>query len=487
MSAPNPSPRHPLVCLILLACASSACVGDPGQDELRATERRPAYDKPTTIPAGVPYEGVEDIADPKTVASAEECGRARGIDSEGNCVALNLRELEFSGMVQIPAGAFLRGDIPMRYDARPGRDRAHVKYSGQPLWHDQLPSFWMDGYEVSRQAYAKCVAAGTCSVATCLDGSDGRPAEVALSEPELVAFAQTCVTHEQAASYCEWRGARLPTEAEWEYAARGPEGWTYPWGHQLRDEMGLALGPVGYDPMDLSYFGLKGFGGNVLEWVADRYDPDANLNHYVAGPFRSPDGPLARSFAQWKRGLCGDSDCDLGERFVVKGGRAGARTGAWQFAAGQPPSELPETNFEGEMTITSHRRLGFRCAADLEPEQGVLTVPKPPAPLPLLRQEGGYDLFLAVAEAVNREEAERFCAQLIAPGDPSERSAQIEGWRLPALDEVRAVVRWFGGPGPFWVAEGAAERVRVNTETADWELIEADTDESLMARCVRVR
>lgn len=491
MSVPNHrSPRRlffavPIAIPIWLGmCASLGCT-EPHVDSSVAS-----YDRPTQIPAGVPYQATQQSAEPQTVTSAEECGRSRAIDGDGQCVQLALHELEFGGMVQIPAGAYIRGDIPKRYDARDGRDRPHVKYSGQPLWQDHLPSFWMDGYEVSRGAYAKCVAAGECTRAVCPDGSDGRPIEKAIGEEELLAFAQTCVSHEQAAGYCEWRGARLPTEGEWEYAARGPEGWIYPWGHTLRDEIGRAMGPVGFDPIDVSYFGLKGFGGNALEWVADRFDPDTNIKQYLAGSFRSEDGPLARSFASWKRTLCGGSDCALGERFVVKGGRSGARSGAFQLAAGQALADIPKDNFEGQPTVTRHRRLGFRCAADLEPDQPTLTVPKPASPLPLLRQEGGYDLFMGVAEAVNREEAQRFCAQLVAPGDPAELPEGGDagrGWRLPTLDEVHAVVAWFGGPGPFWVAEGAAEQVHVDTETAEWALIDAEPNEALMARCIRER
>jgi hypothetical protein len=152
---------------------------------------------------------------------------------------------------------------------------------------------------------------------------------------------------------------------------------------------------------------------------------------------------------------------------------------------GRTLAEVPESNFEGDRAIAQHPRLGFRCAADLGPEQASLTVPTPASPLPLLRQEGSYELVLAVAEAVDRQEAERFCAQLVAPGDPEGKGGN--GWRLPTLEEVRAVVRWFGGPGPFWVAEGAAEQTHVDTEGAEWALIEADENEALMARCIRSR
>jgi formylglycine-generating enzyme required for sulfatase activity len=484
--------KTPVTLVSVLACFAGVSVsfvssGCAPQDA-GPNEREAYYDAPHQVPLGVPYEGPAIVDDsPKPVASADECTRGHAIDAEGNCVRLVTREHEFGGMVQIPAGAFMRGDIPSRYDAGTTRERAYVQQAGQPLFQDQLPSYWIDGYEISRQAYAKCVEKGACTPAVCLDGGDGRPTEQQLANADLSAFPQTCVTHDQAASYCAWRGHRLPTEAEWEYAARGPEGWIYPWGHEFRDELGLALGPVGYDQLDISYFGLKGFGGNAIEWVADAYEDDANLSRYLGGKFRSETGPLARSWAAWKQGLCGGSECELGQRYTVKGGRSGARAAAWQIAKGQTIAAMPTTNFEGDRAIAQHERLGFRCAADLEPEQPTLTVPVPPVPLPLYRQEGDYDLFLAVAEVVNREEAIRFCSVLVAPGDPKELPKDGNGWRLPTLEEIRAVAVWFGGPGPFWAVDGAVEQTYVDTETAQWDLVEASDDEPLMARCIRGR
>ncbi|PRP97570.1 Hercynine oxygenase [Enhygromyxa salina] len=484
MTSPDTSYCLPALTVLAVAASLLGCApqdAEPGQGKAY-------FDEPHQVPLGVPYEGKDPVADePETVASADECGRGRGIDPDGNCVPLVTREHEFGGMVQIPAGAFMRGDIPARYNATSGRERPHHEHAGQPLFQDQLPSYWIDGYEVSRKAYSKCVEAGSCSPAVCLDGTDGRPTDRQLGDAELDAFPQTCVTHEQAEAYCSSRGHRLPSEAEWEYAARGPEGWMFPWGHEFRDELGLALGPVGYDPLDVSYFGLKGFGGNAIEWVADAYEGDANLSRYLGGEFRKKDGPLARSWAAWKRGLCGGSDCDLGTRYVIKGGRSGARAAAWQLAKGQTIAEPPANNFEDDRAIAQHERLGFRCAADLEPDATVLTVPKPVAPLPLYRQVDGYDLFLGVAEAVDREEAARFCSVLIAPGDPKELPEGGNGWRLPTLEEIRAVSVWFGGPGPFWAVEGAAEQTFVDTQTAEWDMVEATDDEALMARCIRSR
>lgn len=449
------------------------------------------YDEPHQVPAGVPFVAEEVDDSPQVLTTPEDCPRGRGIDGDGNCVPLSSREHEFGGMVQMPAGAFLRGDIPSRYDAKlsgeAGEQHPHVSLAGQPMFEDHSPGFWIDGYEVSRKAYAKCVETGGCTPAVCLDGSDGRPTDRQLGDLDLGAFPQTCVTYEQAQNYCTQRGHRLPTEGEWEYAARGPEAWMYPWGHQLRDELGLALGPVGFDPLDISYFGLKGFGGNALEWVADPFEADGNISRYLAGPFRSKDGPIGRAWTAWIEQLCGGSSCELGKQYVVKGGRSGARAGAWQLVEGRTFATIPTENFEGERAFAQHERLGFRCATDLEPGQVPLTVPKSPPPLPLLHRGDGYDIFFGIAEAVDREEAARFCSVIVAPGDtrPANGSPVDNGWRLPTLEEVRAVNEWFGGPGPFWTADGAAEQTHVDAETSVWELITADDTQPMMARCIR--
>lgn len=472
---------------IVAMLAQLGCTASEGTSEASLAW----YDQPHPVPAGMPHVAEKVDDSPQVVATPDDCPRGRGIDGDGNCVQLMSREHEFGGMVQLPTGAFLRGDIPTRYDADRVGDNAeqhpHVSLSGQPMFADESPGFWMDGYEVSRKAYAKCVQEGRCTPAACLDGSDGRPTDRQLGELDLGAFPQTCVTHEQAQNYCKQHGYRLPSEGEWEYAARGPEAWMYPWGHDLRDELGLALGPVGFDPLDISYFGLKGFGGNAMEWVADPHEPDANISRYLAGSFRSKDGPIARAWAAWIEELCGGSACELGKRYVVKGGRSGSRAGAWQLDEGKTFATIPSKSFEGDPAAAHHGRLGFRCAADLEPGQVPLSVPKTPPPLPLLKQTDGYDIFFGVAEAVDREEAARFCSLVVAPGDikPADGAPVDNGWRLPTLEEIRAVNLWFGGPGPFWTADGAAEQTHVDNETSLWELITADDAEPLMARCIR--
>lgn len=475
--------------LLLLALPLLACEGEVAAGPETALA---FYDHPHGFPTGEPFVG-EEVELEKVVASPDECGRGRGIDPEGKCVVLKTQELPHGGMVMIPAGSFLRGDIPARYDADHNREFPYIHSSGQPLREDTLASYWIDGFEVSRRAYAECVAAGKCSEAKCIDGSDGRPPRD-IGNTDLLNFPQTCVTHAQATDYCEFRGARLPSEGEWEFAARGPEAWMFPWGNELRDEIGQTIGPVGYDPLDISYWGLKGFGGNAMEWVADEFDAEANLRVYLRGEFRSPEGPLARAQQTHLRMLtCGigranDPTCevpDLGPRHVLKGGRSGQRAGAYDL----PPDFVPPPNpakdsFERTRAVGQHELLGFRCAKDLAPDDAQLTSPKPATRLPLVRQDGDYELFLGVAEAVDRSEAEAFCQQLRVPGDPESGGTP---WRLPTLAEIRATYLWFAGPGPFWTAEGAAEQTFVDAQVSEWDSVEPGQDPALLVRCIRSR
>jgi len=151
-----------------------------------------------------------------------------------------------------------------------------------------ISSFWIDKTEVSNRQYEECVRAGVCTPPIDL-GSNYRTTYY--GEPAFADFPVIWVTHAQASEYCTWAGGRLPTEAEWEYAARGPNAYTFPWGDDFDgsrlnycdvncdagpndpsvDDGYADTAPVGSYPAGASWVGALDMAGNVREWVADWY------------------------------------------------------------------------------------------------------------------------------------------------------------------------------------------------------------------------
>ena len=152
-----------------------------------------------------------------------------------------------------------------------------------------LDDFWIDRTEVRNAQYRRCVDAGGCEPPL---ETSSYSRDVYYVESDYDDYPVTWVNYDRAAAYCEWAGARLPDEAEWEYAARGPERRRFPWGDDfdgvrlnfcdanctfgMADEMVddgyIDTSPVGRFPTGASWCGARDLAGNVWEWVANRYD-----------------------------------------------------------------------------------------------------------------------------------------------------------------------------------------------------------------------
>ena len=160
-------------------------------------------------------------------------------------------------MVEIPASWFVMGAA----DAEADRDE-------QPVARIFVDRFWIDKLEVTNRRYQRCVEAGQCTV----------PIGGSLGNPSRVEYPVTILSWRQATAYCRWAGKRLPTEAEWEKAARGPDGRRYPWGEAFEPERAnagytLGLGAVGEHPAGASPYGVLDMAGSVWEWTSSLYRP----------------------------------------------------------------------------------------------------------------------------------------------------------------------------------------------------------------------
>lgn len=178
-------------------------------------------------------------------------------------------------MVAVPAGAFHQGCDPEVDADCQGQER--------PARTVVQSAFEIDRTEVTREAYAACVTVGVCAEPICLWDPDTSP-----DRPVV------CVSQPDAAAFCAWQGKRLPSEAEWEKAARGDGAPIYPWGDQRPDceraNFGNCTGelmPVGSYPAGASQHGALDIAGNACEWVADWYDPA----YYATGASEDPTGP----------------------------------------------------------------------------------------------------------------------------------------------------------------------------------------------------
>lgn len=156
-----------------------------------------------------------------------------------------------------------------------------------------LDAFFLDRYEVSNADFARFLEANPREHPTITGWYDRVP------RPGMEHRPVIGLTWKRCQSYCQWRGKRLPTEAEWERAAAGVEGRIFPWGNQIPDETranfgkccfikkGEVLEKVDSFPAGRTPQGIFNMSGNIAEWVRDWYDS----GYYKVSPYRNPQGP----------------------------------------------------------------------------------------------------------------------------------------------------------------------------------------------------
>lgn len=228
-------------------------------------------------------------------------------------------------MILIPAGEFRMGNSNIT-----PKDIQNVK----PAHDVFLGDYYIDKYEVTNGAYTLCEKAGVCKRPYSLI-SFARP-QGYYSDPGYANYPVIYVDWNMAKTYCEWRDARLPTEAEWEKAARGTSNKYFPWGSNKIDckyarygACGRDTSEVGIHPDGVSSYGIHDLAGNVWEWLSDFYGVD----YYSLSPSNNPQGPATSEYHV-------------------------ARGGAWNSE-----SEQLHVTFRNRFRPSyNYYNLGFRCA-----------------------------------------------------------------------------------------------------------------------------
>lgn len=201
-----------------------------------------------------------------------------------------------SVMALVPEGEFLMGtsDADLEFYRKEFPLEAESTFADERPQHKVfLDAFYIDKFEITNEQYQAFLKATAYKAKSYLDESP-------YNDPNLPAVV---LEWEDVVAYAKWAEKRIPTEAEWEKAARGTDGRIWPWGNEWNPSIlnandgdgsldGYAqTAPVGQYPKSASPYGVYDLAGNIWEWVADWYDP----NYYKTSPYKNPKGPRSGS------------------------------------------------------------------------------------------------------------------------------------------------------------------------------------------------
>lgn len=299
-----------------------------GENELETVATINVEEPVVTEEAGIAATPTELSVTSEPLLAAQPYNYEEGENSES--------EIDSMQLLYIPQGEFIMGspDGVWEDDEEP----MHTVY---------LDAFWIDATEVTNAMYEKCVEDGICTVP---GESISITRDSYYGNPQYDDYPVIYVNWYQANTYCEWAGRRLPTEAEWEKAARGENGFTFPWGNQFDCSNGnfddetmfddyvvdggeycdrfIDTAPVGSYPYGASPYGALDMAGNVWEWVKDWYTID-----YPSGYTMNPEGP------------------STGDEKVMRGG-------SWDNVIGYVRTAQRISN----NPLAIFKNAGFRCA-----------------------------------------------------------------------------------------------------------------------------